>query len=308
MGKFIEGSDGYLFLANDTNEVLRQTTGEYPFSRDLAQRIATCHAIRRFICQRQGAEYRHVLIPNKETVYASKLPPTVPYEAFGPTPVKQWIGLDHGEASFWNPASLAVSGDDVPTYPRTDTHWTMFGALRYLRAALTHFSDDAKLGMLDRIETVAPDATPVTGDLAVHAGRPAELIPTIWPSHPGGSIRFESPAPRFGYVRHYVNARPVEGHQRALILHDSFVGWMLPFLAEIYADIVLLLCPDLDLLLLQRLQPDVVWFLQCERFFVRCPSNELDVLPWVAAKEKEAGTALSGADYLAELLSTRCWP
>jgi alginate O-acetyltransferase complex protein AlgJ len=305
MVKFIEGLDHYLFLANDTNDVLQQTKGEYPFTEELADRIWACHVVRRFICERQGASYRHVIIPNKETVYAAKLPQCVAYEGFGPTPVNRWFSRlpCATEISFWEPAALAVGRDGTETFPRTDTHWNMPGALRYLRAALAYFQDAAKLAELDGLDLITPDPTLQTGDLGVHAGRPPELVPTVWPRNPTARVRFESPAPRFGYVRHYTNAGPVVGHRRALILHDSFVGWMLPFLAELYAEIVMLLCPDLDPLLIQQLRPDVVWFFQCERFFVRCPSNELAALPWVAAKEREAETSLSGTDYLAGLLA-----
>lgn len=304
MATFIEGLDDYLFLSDDTNEVLKQTTGEYPLTEGLAHRIWTCHAVRRFICERQSALYRHVVIPNKETVYAAKLPASVAYESVGPTPVNSWFGRlpCAREISFWQPGALAAESDGASTYPRTDTHWNMPGALRYLRAALAYFNDTAKLAALDGLDLIALDPTPQAGDLGVHAGLPPELVPTVWPRHPSARMRFESPAPRFGYVRHYTNTRPVGGHRRALILHDSFVGWMLPFLAEIYAEIILLLCPDLDPRFIQQLRPDIVWFFQCERFFVRCPSNELEVLPWIVAKEREAATSLSGADYLAGLL------
>jgi alginate O-acetyltransferase complex protein AlgJ len=304
MKKFLEGEDGYLFLANDTNQVLRQTTGEYEFSDDLARRLRTCHAVRKFLCSRHGAIYRHVVIPNKETVYSAKLPKSVGYQSCGLTPINRYFDVlpDAKELSYYDPAALAARAGEVDSFPRTDTHWTMYGALRYLRSALAHFSDTEKLFELDALDLVSLDPMPQTGDLAVHAGWPPELMPTLWPRTPTATLRFESPAPNFGYVRHCTNARPPRGHQRAVILHDSFIGWMLPYLMEIYAELILLLCPDFDPVAIEALQPDVVWFFQCERFFVRCPSNELDLLPWIAEKEREAATSLSGADYLAGLL------
>lgn len=303
MTKYVEGLDGYLFLANDTNSVLSQTSGAYPFAIDLGHRIRTCHAIRRFLCSPLGAAYRHVVVPNKETVYAGKLPRSVGYQSAGLTPINRYFDMlpDAAETSFYDAGCLVPGTGEVDTYPRTDTHWNMYGALRYLREALVRFGDTDKVAELDALN-VAPLATVShRGDLAIHADQPAERITAMWLRTQTAQVRFESPPPHHGYIRHYMNNRQPKGHQRAVVLHDSFTFWMLPFLAELYGELIMLLCPDFDPVLIQGLQPDVVWFFQCERFFVRCPSNEIDMVPWIADKEREAATSLPSADYLARL-------
>ena len=139
------------------------------------------------------------------------------------------------------------------------------------------------------------------GDLATHAGMGPEPYTSIKVDTPRSRIVFEGSVPNEGYVRHQQWPDPAEG-VRALVLHDSFTYWNFPFLGEVFSDALFIHSPDCDYHLLAKWKPDVVWFLQAERFLPRIPSNELDLVTWLGRQELSKERPHTASAYVQSLI------
>jgi hypothetical protein len=297
--KFLVGLNDNLFLSNDTNGVLNQTTGRAQISDELLWRISTAHAQRRRFCESIGASYMHVIVPNKETALRSLLPPPFVYEEGGPTPANRYVRDFAPQAhTFFDIA--AVETCDNSLYFKTDTHWNDLGALTYLRALLDHVGQDQDTRRLAAL-SLSSATSEWTGDLAAHASLGPEPYTSIKVEAPRSQIVFEGSIPNEGYIRHQQwPDRPDNG--RALILHDSFTYRNFPFLSEMFPDALFVHSPDCDFRLLAIWRPKVVWFFQAERFLPRIPTNELRIVDWLSHQEEAKDKAQTGSAYIRNLI------
>jgi hypothetical protein len=114
-GKVVRGKDGWLFLDNDSNQFMRQHTGELGFSDDelwqwqrlLENRVAWLGT--------RGIPYHFLVAPNPHSVFPDKLPAGV--EPKAERPVLQLIGREgtgtrvDSPAPRWTRTALAVESD-----------------------------------------------------------------------------------------------------------------------------------------------------------------------------------------------------
>ena len=297
--KFLVGLNDNLFLSNDTNGVLDQTVGRAGISDELLWRISTAHAQRRRFCESIGASYMHVIVPNKETALRSLLPPPFVYEEGGPTPANRYVRNFAPQAqTFFDIAAVETSDNSM--YFKTDTHWNDLGALTYLRAFLDYVGQDQDIHRLAAL-SLSSATSKWTGDLAAHAGLEPESYVSIRVDSPRSQITFEGSVANEGYIRHQKWPDRPDIH-RALIFHDSFTYWIFPFLSEIFSDALFIHSPDCDFRLLATWRPNVVWFLQAERFLPRIPTNELRVVDWLSRQEEAKNKAQTGSAYIRSLI------
>ncbi len=148
--KVLPGRDGYLFLTNDTNRVLDQVQGTLQLPERQLWNTAMVHAARAALCGSLGAQYHHILVPDRETVLSRFLPESIVPGRAGPSPVQQY--RHSGAASLlpplYEPDELASSSGEE-SYFRRDTHWTFHGAWTYFHVlAQTYGIDPSPLGQL----------------------------------------------------------------------------------------------------------------------------------------------------------------
>src|SRR2546423_11192266 len=73
-GKVVEGKNGRLFLANDSNEVLRQHAGELCLTQDQLRAWQELLERRLSVLGGHGSQYVFVIAPDAHSVYPEDLP------------------------------------------------------------------------------------------------------------------------------------------------------------------------------------------------------------------------------------------
>ena len=299
----IAGESGFLFLGSDSNSVLEQFEGRYPFSKNTADAIYAAHSERETCVRSYGGNYIHIIVPNKESVLPHLLPSNICYQRDGLTPYHFYddvrIGADYHD--FFAPNHLRRLHSDQITYARLDTHWTHFGAHSYIRECFR------KLGLvedLNALDSVGVLQSPMSqsGDLGRKLGKDDEHLIHLSPITNLAEKVFDNRIANDGRFRVFTNRRAPNA-KRLLIHHDSTAEWIIPFLCETYAEVVTVHFPDCDIELIKVLQPNLLVFMQIERFFVRKIANNIVLSHTVAIQEdrkSKVHTARAVIAYLRE--------
>lgn len=283
----LEGKEGYLFLTNDSNRVIDQVEGRFVLSERGIWNIAATHAARRAFCQMLGAEYHHVVVPDRETVYAHLLPDTVKPGSVGPRPLQQYrnAGADALHPIVFEPSILSEQ-KDPPAYPKNDTHWSFAGAERYARFIADLLGADPNLlDFSDAIDHTYENP----GDLGSKIGHPPVPFSLRISTDPAVKPIYDDRLMNVGRLRITGNEKRPQG-ERWLVLHDSFgelLALMLPLCAH---KICFVHTSDFDEVFALRYRPTRVLMLQIERFFVREPYNGMDWLKMIGEQhERKSG-------------------
>jgi hypothetical protein len=299
MEKYLVGRDDILFLDNDHNAVLNQITGQGVFQPWFFEQLAAVHLRRRQQCRDLGISYFHVIVPNKETSLCDYLPEGLVYEAFGPTPARRYLSErpEVGEFTFYDPDCLAGAATPALFYPRQDSHWKTRGAVEYLRRALSAFA--ARQAEVLAALAYHDTARTYEGDLGLHAGLGPEEIDDVALASPGNRILFQGNIANQGYARHQV----LDGAPgRLLCLHDSFTQMLFETIGNLWGEALSLHVPDFGWDLLEAWRPDVVLFIQIERFLPRAPVDDKQMVAYLRELAEQKGVEPTTAEYVAGLM------
>jgi hypothetical protein len=226
------------------------------------------------------------------------VPKHIVYEEHGPTPVKQYLekfGAEKTE-TFFRPDVLGEF-DERKLYYLTDTHWTFKGAKQYLEAALRSAGLSEQAEALEKM-TLRVDPLPFVGDLGRHIGHPGEIQEHILPAPSKATVLFHNRIDTEGRVFHFANG---EAKNRLLLMMDSTGSWMLNYLAELFNDVMAVHASDIDWNFVMAYKPDLVLFVQCERFFTRPPNDNCNWGKLITENESRKNAPLSAVDYLHKL-------
>ncbi|MDB5380652.1 MAG: hypothetical protein JWO26_284 [Rhodospirillales bacterium] len=266
--KVLRGSEGYLFLRNDSNRVIDQVTGKRVLSvGELAQWETFLRGLDAAAQARQ-ARVIYLVAPNKECVFAEFLPADVVVAETRPVRQLQALAarLDLRATRMVYPLeALRRAGPRFATYPKGDSHWSDYGAtvaLEALYEALglphaqpadfqTEFRNADLLSKLGGV-CVEPQPVLVRRPAAVGVGDNGVL---------NTGRRLD--------LRAGKGAAPEE--KRLLIMHDSFGEWLIPPLAERFAHATAIWNASLGPAVLEDVQPDVIILERAERFLVVPP-------------------------------------
>jgi hypothetical protein len=275
------GRGGWLYTADEG--ALEDTIGAarlHPSQLEAWRRILTD---RRDWLAERGVHYLFVVAPNKHTIYPEYLPRHL-HRASGRTRMDQF-SAHFAAHSDLHPLDLRAVLEDAKNrdrvYLQTDTHWNRQGAyvaylaiMQRLAARLPEVrilpETDLKRGMLEgRVGDLAHML-----NLAQHT--PREQVPYI---------RLRNTCARSWKVDatgwdHRPMVRPPratmcpDGRVTAVVFHDSFGDWLIPFWAESFARVVFVnRSYDHDIMasLMERVRPDVVIEQRVERQLGRVP-------------------------------------
>ena len=294
--KVLEGRDGYLFLTNDTNRVVDQVEGSYRLGERAIWATAMVHAARHAFCGTIGAEYHHVIVPDRENVLPQFLPGSVVPGRVGPRPLLQYraAGADRLHDFFYDIPVLLAEGAEPP-FPRNDTHWGWDGAFRYAQAILKRMGCDPTLiDMPDAVDHVYDNP----GDLGSKIGSPPMSFKLRISPDPAVRPVYDNQLPNAGRVRIMANPA-IAAEERWVVLHDSFGEILTLLLPLCAAKICFVHTSDFDEVFIKKFRPRKVLMLQIERFFVRQPLNGSD---WMALIESQRqAKAPSASDELPPL-------
>ena len=283
--KVVRGKDGWLFLDNDRNQVMRQHSGDLRFSPKQLndwQRVLETRA--GWLAER-GARHHFLVPPDSQSVYPEKLPDSVRPKR--ERPVLQLIRHLEDERS---PASIIYPVEALRrqrsrhVYAQTETHWTELGAYVAYLELMKELIRDQDLRVLTEEELALVDHASI-GDLGWRVDPPQQSTQTY--------VTVREPRARLSADnRIYNNGRRIEFECAAapslgcLVYGDSFAVYLLQLLCESFSRLVFAHIPTLDRQLVEEVQPDVVVGALNERFVITIPFDEgaRSLADWEAEK------------------------
>lgn len=271
----VRGSDDWLFLAEEFSRVSYQRLE--PLSGQDAMVWLGELEQRRAIAAAAGAAYLFVAVPDKHTVYGEFMPADMTVMA----PQSRLQMLRPTGAIAIGPAYLDLEPVLIAAKPagqlyyRTDSHWNARGAWVGYRAIAD------RLAALDRPlpperagrpQGEWPEGEFADGDLARLMALTMSERSVLPRPAPGPCAAKVWPLDRLEPLFEHPTQRSVcpSGKGRALVLHDSFMTALMPYLSNDFAEVVYVWAkPPLPLYkaLVERLKPDVVIEERAERFF-----------------------------------------
>ncbi|MCO7233460.1 glycosyltransferase family 2 protein [Cobetia sp. Dlab-2-AX] len=123
--KVIEGSEGWLFLDNDTNGSVDQYRGRMHLTKYGIERWRGYFKGVAKIANDYGCRWSMLIAPAKETIMGPRYHTAVQDDK---RPISQLLALSEATHVVHPEAALLALGDDA--YIRTDTHWTQRGAMK----------------------------------------------------------------------------------------------------------------------------------------------------------------------------------
>jgi hypothetical protein len=294
----VAGEDGYLFLGSDSNSSFDQYEGKYRLDSSKMRSIRAAHEGRSSILGEWGGRYAHIVVPNKETVLQHLVPTCYRYQRCGLTPYNLYEETERGRAyaSFFRPNYLRMIHEEEMSFARLDTHWTHFGAISYLREALSclgFVNEGDALRSLSLRRTTIHQA----GDLGAKNGMDKEELVSISPLRKFEGRESDNQIGNDGRTRYFVNDNP-SVNRKVLVHHDSTSEWLILVLRDLFRELLMVHYPDVDNGLLSVYKPDIFLFIQIERFFIRPVSNEARLAAIVADRERAKGGSNSALPIL----------
>lgn len=267
----LEGRDGWLFLSGDSNDVMAQHTGRYEPDREWSRDWSRILRRRRRLMRRLGAEWVCVVVPDKEAVYADKLPPELVPVPRRPVHRLLEIAAAEGVEIVYPLAELrAARTPEAPVYTATDSHWNARGAYIAYRLVCEHLR---RRGIaLDAVDEqdVSWFETELVGDLGIKFEPPRGGTTCL------GRIR----SPRARLVRDNqirVTGKRLEFERdrdelpRCVVFGTSYATWCLPFFAESFGRLSFVHTTSLDRRTLHAERPHAVITMTAERGLRRIP-------------------------------------
>lgn len=279
--RFAEGRDGWLFLNDE--DTRRGVLGIAP-PELLSGWRDEIGARRDWLAQR-GIEYLFVVAPDKQSIYPEHAPMPLGLAGTASRLDRIIASLDGGGAELLDLREpLRRSKAEADLYYRYDTHWNRYGAYVAYRAmveriqAMQVATRPFALARTDFVSLARQGGDLLRGETA-RARVDADLAPrSPLPCAPRALAESWDPlgaAPAGQAVTQRSDCQ--SGAGRALILHDSFTGVMIDYLASSFAEahFVWIQAP-LPLLeaMVERYRPDVVIEQRVERFLGETYRND----------------------------------
>ncbi len=262
LDKRIEGREGWLFIHNDSNDVLGQHAGRVRLSdADLRAWSAVLQA-RVALSEELGIAWLCTVVPDKEGVYAEYLPPEV--EPAKRRPVHQFLDLAASvDAPVVYPlAELVAAKGDPPLYSRSGTHWNHRGAFVAYEATCRELRDRG-------IEVQTLSANSIAWRSFEHPREGTSV--RARPREQRSRMVFDNRV--FNHGRTFVFEREDGVGPRAVVFGESFAPHLLIFLKESFRRLVFVHTSTMPREILEHESPDVVLSYPTERFLVRVPSD-----------------------------------
>jgi hypothetical protein len=251
------GKDSWLFMAHwpipKSDSVLRQHRGARLFSpAELAQWETVLEARRDALAAR-GMRYLFVIVPHKHSIYPEFLPDYL--TSVGKlTPTDQLVAHLRANSDLavldLRPALRAAKGSEL-LYWRTDTHWTDLGAhvgyleiMRVLSQWFPALRPRPREAFLEKVHEERGDLVRALGLGGLDDEIGFKLAPR-WGSGARALGAEDLPLPPEAERAKRLKVSEVvdPGLPRAVVLHDSFAFYLMPFLSEHFSRVVYLRRP-----------------------------------------------------------------
>lgn len=269
--KVLFGTDGFLFLDNDTNYSVEQFRGMFKIPDGLFEEWNTYLHKLKMYSKKYNFVYDFVVAPSKEEIYQSNYP----YERGSNVFIDQFMNL-FGDVINYPINELVVNKDF--SYNRTDTHWSDFGAYIASSEVLKRFGLLNLVSLLENSFMVCNDV----GDLG------DKLLPHLSSNCLNLSNRmemnFNNQISNVGKVWIFETVDNFKQNSSIVIFGDSFSNNMVQFFAKLFRRVVFVhSVASIDIDILEYEKPDYVIFQINQRFLINCPS---EISIWDKIKQK----------------------
>ena len=279
-GDAIVGRDGYLFLTEGTNSVLKQLSAE-PASPDVTDVAAAWIALftsRLMALKARKCRYYQIIIPEK----ISTIPEYYPTAIKVPSPlldtIESVISDRRALKSLYFPALACLKGSERIPFQRTGSHLSPYGAFHLFRSFLSFLGHKATLEV-DWNEDVSEIGSGDTGLRffgtklyeETHCAKTNLAPPTMVENYvpdDGGHI---------GRRVIFANASN-PSRLRVVVFGNSFFGIanqesLLWWFSRYFREVHFLWNPEFDFGYIDTVKPDLVIGQTIERFLVRVPKH-----------------------------------
>lgn len=262
--KVIVGSDGWLFLGNDSNNSTAQFVGEINLS---PQSIEKLNAYLNAIKSKIECDFFFSISPNKEFVHPEKYPYVMREKSNGKALVHEQVisALDDCGIKYHYPAKELA---EIPnSYYKTDTHWSEYGAYTTLS---NFFLSSYNISLIE-LSSQNFSEEYVSGDLGskLDGQKDGRLSYNFKVDE---YEVFNSNLKNHGYGVHYVNPN-APNQRKVLVFGDSFgISYIKP-LALTFREVVFLYSPATFIEnVYEYFSPDIVIFQINQRFLLDPPN------------------------------------
>lgn len=282
------GKDGWLFLGSPA--VRADMQGGDPYTDSQLRNIVQQINARGELLEAMHIRFGFMVAPDKHSVYPQYLPAGV----YGGFSRRRLAALDRAMAATGHPYYTDISdamrqasaNSPVPLYYKSDTHWNHWGA--YLGYQAWQRASGTWLDLHRFDYTIGQFWRPpgsITGDLGVMSGyqpfdrdiKPAFAYPcdiSDWNAPIAMRRRLKLPPSQF-------RTADCSSDGAGLVIHDSFVKSMAPYLADNFQHVWMVWAYPDDAQfawLVQTLHPDAVLIERVERMMTLFPQTRLAAL------------------------------
>lgn len=280
-GKVVEGRNKRLFIANDSNEVIKQHRGEKPLNDSQVKAWRRVIETRHAYCTAKGISYRLMIVPDAHAVHKDELPQLDNITA--ERPIDQITSALYDRSYISYPLVELIDAAKIgEAYHPVDSHYTAYGAyacykriMQDLRVNIPILKDDdveliTKKGSGDLGEKFSPHRVADYTECVVKQGNAKK----IWNN--GVTNR--------GHMSVWVNSN--SSLPTCVLFTDSY-GWKIQrFLAESFSKLFIVHSPLLEHDAIDILKPNIVLSLMAERFLIYTPKDIFDKSAMQFAHEK----------------------
>jgi alginate O-acetyltransferase complex protein AlgJ len=289
--KVVVGKSGWLFLRQDTNDVIGQHTGKVAF--DAQQRRDWREVLRRRVAaiQELEATWLCVVVPDKEAVYAEYLPDEIVPARRRTVHEFLDIAEEVGAPVIYALDALVREKKRGAVFVKTDTHWNQRGAFATYRMICSALrSRGVPVEPLNE-SSIRWSAEIVQGDLG------AKLYPELASSEKVcaaldrrfGDLVYDNRVLNHGRVSVYEQDRP--DLPSCVLFGESFAKNLLVFLQASFRRLVFVHTSMVIGEVLEQERPEVVLSVPVERFLLRVASDT-EGLAKLEATARSKGGAL----------------
>lgn len=292
----LAGKEGWLYLCGDSNESIALYRGEHAISAQALEQYRSVFAQRASWFAQQGIPHLFFIIPGKEYLYPEYLP-----DGIAPSPAGNIASqiIRHQEACgglvpVYLLEALAARKSHGRLCYLHDSHWnylgSFFGAQAILRHTQPYLPQSIAIPAFEEYDL--HEAPPIMYDLlkkdrmewkenrlvaATHSGdfqsAPPDFI--LKPKKPAKARRVPTPSHvQISKTRSTIVYETDDAALPcALFLGDSYMSWMMPYLAESFRRSVFMWQSDLDEAPVTQERPDIVIQCRVDRFMIRPPER-----------------------------------
>jgi alginate O-acetyltransferase complex protein AlgJ len=275
-GKVVQGKGGWLFLAYDSSEVLRQHTGDRTLSPEQIEQWRVLLEERTDRLAQMGSSYTFLVAPDTHSVYPERLPDEIVPTAERPIhKLMRRLEESKSPAKLIYPLTeLVAKKHEMEVCSPFDTHWSEFGAF----VAYTRLLDELRQQV--PVRQIAPGhvlyyTRMMPGELSVKLGfdDDVEQLASVlyWRAR---LIEDNCVFNKGSYVVLECDEAPPT---KCVLFGDSYSPMLMRFLAESFRRLVFAHMPTVDYELVERERPDVVVSLLAERFLIEVPDDSKGV-------------------------------